>query len=116
MKSFKILILFLSALAITACSSDDNSSPGEITGKWKADSWHVSGEMEGGSFTMDGVDMSNITITFNQDGTYESDGEYFTVKVKFNLNGMDFSEEITNDSPFNSGTWLKDGDVLIIEN
>src|SRR5690625_5033415 len=72
--------------------------------------------MEGGNFTMNGVDMSDITVTFNQDGTYISDGEYFTVLVEFSIDGMEFSNQITNDHPFSSGTWQKDGDNLIIKN
>lgn len=60
--------------------------------------------------------MSDITVTFNQDGTYISDGEYFTVLVEFSIDGMEFSNQITNDNPFSSGTWQKDGDNLIIKN
>ncbi|HLR49636.1 MAG TPA: lipocalin family protein [Candidatus Sphingobacterium stercoripullorum] len=116
MKKLKYLFLLLSVLTIISCSSDDNSTTGDIEGEWKADSWHVSGTMEGGSFTMNGIDMSEITVTFNQDGTYISDGEYFTVLVEFSMDGMEFSNEITNDNPFSSGTWQKDGDNLIIKN
>jgi hypothetical protein len=120
MKKFRFLVLFLSILTLSACSKDDspkdNPSSKGITGKWKADTWHIQGNFEGGSFLADGIDMGSISITFKDDGTFVSDGDQFTIESTVTMNGQQFSNRYTNENPFNSGTWEKVGDILKVKN
>lgn len=116
MKKFRFLLLFLSVLTVAACSNDDNPAVAGIVGKWNANSYHLDGEFGGGSLVADGVEMSSISVTFKEDGTFVSDGDQFTVKTTISFDGQSNMGEFTNDNPFNSGTWEKDGDILRVKN
>lgn len=138
MKKFKFLLMFVSVLAITACvgenkkasaveassktaettieSEEITDKSAEIVGKWKVDFWHIEGAFEGGSFSADGIDMNNISVTFKADGTFVSNGEQFMVEATTNVNGNEFKNQFTNPNPFNKGTWEKTGDVLKVTN
>lgn len=117
MKKLKFLLLLFAALFFISCSDDESSAaPGEITGRWRADFWHAEGLFEEGYFSADGVNMQGISVTFNEDGTFVSEGDEFTVHYTASIQGEESSDDFDEDIPFSTGNWEKVGNVLNIRN
>jgi hypothetical protein len=122
---FFLSALFLLALSITACSDDDDNNPSsnELVGSWKLESMDYTGtsttDFNGSAFTSEFMGTAfdiDATVSFSEDpNEYNTSGGY-KISLTYDVQGQSFEQEVTFDGIFNSGSWSRTGDVILVTN
>ena len=129
MKNLKVFGLVILSLFIFSCTEEDDdggtTDPNELTMANLAGTYNVTALSASGSetdtfngqttvetFTLDGSDFNNVTISFTEDGRISSSGTFTTTAV-YTENGTMYTEVETSDLDI-SGRYSIDGSSLIL--
>jgi hypothetical protein len=120
----KKLILFVAFLGLVSCSSDDNGGSsvnnGDIVGSWRLTALTYGGATvisQGGqsittNFNAVGTEFFNSTLTFNENGTFESEGDGYMVDYTMEMMGQEITQEMFVVSFFQNGNWEANGNTI----
>lgn len=124
MRIFKLPLLALVLCFMFACTEkEDTPAPSnQLKGNWKVTDISYTGNSV---TTMDGYSFANsfigtgydLNLNINMDenpNNYTSSGDY-SIKVTSEMNGQTFTQNWTNQSFMDAGTWAREADELIFE-
>jgi len=119
--SIAVLIIF----GLLSCSSDDGGNGGggpstdEIVGTWRMLSFHYEAEINtgeiSGTMTGEGIDINDVQVTFQPDGTMETNGNTFKVLLTTTANGSSTTQTLEGQTPLAGSTWRREGNMLYLD-
>ncbi|WP_291728012.1 lipocalin family protein [Bernardetia sp.] len=119
-----LFLLLLSVVFLTSCGEDEEEQSEEnlgILGTWDLKSFQYSGSTQvdygngfvvGNPFVAEAINI-DMSITFNDNNTYTTQGDYSIVIAPDIEDGDDLAITIDFQNFFESGNWRREGNELI---
>lgn len=126
MKKFLLCLVFMSAMTLTSCSSDDDSDTtpetnSDLVGTWEITDLNYQGSsttsFQGQEISLDfsgqSISFQDAQVVFNADNTYESSGSA-TIEFTVETMGQSQTQELSTESGLETGTWEINGQQLLL--